>query len=176
MKYLLVLCLIFLVACAQQYAPQARAQQAPPQYVPPAPEPVSQGSPEKAVAGLGASQFTIHPYLVGNKDAASVRPGTPLVGKLMLKKALPGSPPITGDVTIFITAVYPTGDYELFGTDDIPNILPSNVLRFDHGPDVQAWTNDKFVANADINTQIRYIVFVKYHNDARYLQHTINVR
>ncbi len=174
MKYLSVLCLIFLVACAQQSAPAAQPQYAPPaqQYVPPPSEPQTQ----KAVAGLGASQFTIHPYLVGNRDAASVRPGTPLVGKLLLNKKLPGGPPITGDVTIFITVVYPTGDYELFGTDDIPNILPSNVLRFDHGPDVQAWTNDKFVANADINTQIRYIVFVKYHNDARYLQHTINVR
>ena len=193
MKYVYALfCLLLLAACAPQYAPQpAPLQYPPPQYVPPPqpqgyappsyPQPMPQAVPPVQVtpsgqAGLGSTQFTTHPYTVGNREATSMRPGTPIVGKLVLKKDLTNSPPITEDVTVFITVVYPDGSYELFGTADVPKILPSNVLQFDHSPDVQAWTNDKFVARAEINTNIDYIVFIKYHKDARYLLHTINVR
>lgn len=178
MKYLYALFFLILVACAQpQYAPQPVYQ--PSQYVaPPQVATAPQVMPQQAEpkVGLGASRFTTHPYLVGNVEAASVRPGTPIVGKLVISKALANNPPITEDVTIFITVIYPTGDHELFGTADVPGIIPSNIIMFDHSPNVQAWTNDKFVANADINTKIKYIVFIKYHDDSRYLLHTINVR
>jgi len=182
MKYLFaVFCLLLLAACARpQYAQQPVYQAPPPQYVPPA---YPQQAPPQALPPvevqkekLGATRFTTHPYLVGNQEAASVRPGTPVVGKLIVSKALPNNPPVTEDVTIFITVIYPTGDHEFFGTADIPNIIPSNIIMFDHSPGVQAWTNDKFVANADVNTKIKYVVFIKYHDDARYLLHTINVR
>ncbi len=178
MKYLgAFFCLILLIACAPQYAPQP-VYQAPPQQLPPAyvVPPVQQAPPQAEKPRLGAVSFTTHPYLVGNRDATSMRPGTPYVGKLVLSKALPNNPPVTDDVTIFITVIYPDGNHELFGTADVPGIIPSNIMMFDHGPDVQAWTNDKFIANADINTKIKLLVSVKYYDDSKQLLHTINVR
>ena len=178
MKYLsALLCVLLLVACAPRYAPppqpiyQAPPPQAPPAYVEPPAAPPQMEKPK-----LGAVSFTTRPYTVGNREATSMRPGTPYVGKLVLSKALPNNPPVTEDVTIFITVIYPTGDHELFGTADVPGIVPSNIMMFDHSPDVQAWTNDKFIANADINTKIKLMISVKYYDDSRQLLHTINVR
>jgi hypothetical protein len=193
MKYAVALfCLLFLAACAPQYAPpqQYPPPQYPPQYMPPQQIPPQQMPPQlpqqmppvyeqppmEPEAKLGATKFTIHPYTVGNREAASARPGTPLVGKLIVSKALPHNPPVTDDVTIFITVVYPDGKTEVFGTDNVPNVPQLNILRYDPSPDVQAWTNDKFIASAEIDTDIDYVVFVNYHGDNRYIIHRINVR
>jgi len=109
--------------------------------------------------GLGRIQFTLHPYLIGNKPSASVRPNTPLVGRLLLSRAEVGSPAIANDVSFLITVIYPNGETELYGYG-VEGILPSNVFAFD--PNEQAWVNDKFVARGEIKTKISYVVSVYY--------------
>jgi len=123
--------------------------------------------------GLGSTSFTLHPYTIGNREATSVRPGIPLVAKLVLRKKTINAP-ITQGVTAFLVVIGPSGIYELYGTADIPNVLPSNVLGYD--PAEQAWTNDKLVAGADVNEQLRYVVFIKYGDESRYIGQTLNVR
>ncbi len=187
MKVYSLLCLLLLFACAPQpqFAPES---QAVPQQVGPPPVPVIQheAPPMPAVTaqeevGLGPVEFVIHPYTVGNKPAASVRPGTPLVAEVFVKKNSPGSPPVTEaesasteGATILITEVGPKGDVQLYGTPNIPDILASNILRFD--PSTKSWWNDKFVASADINEKIGYVIFIKYKKDVRVLKYNINVR
>lgn len=135
-------------------------------------------------AGLGSVKFSLHPYTVGTPEAGSVRPGTPLVAKLEIKKATGHSPIITEEetasqegVTIFVTEVGPEGDVQMYATGNVQgNVLPSNKFMFDHGENIQAWTNDKFNANSNINTQINYIILVKYKSDAKMLRYTLNVR
>lgn len=124
---------------------------------------------------LGRVQFTLHPYLIGNKPAASVRPNTPLVGRLLLSKDEVGSPPIADDVSFLITVVYPNGDTGLYGYG-VEGILPSNVFAFD--PSEQAWVNEKFVANAEVKTKIGYVVSVYYKGKTKVMTpvQQINVR
>lgn len=126
--------------------------------------------------GLGATKVTWHPYTIGNREATSARPGTPGVLKVVVKRKAATSPPITEGVTILATAYYPDGTYENFGTADIEGIAPSNVLAFDHSPDVQAYTNDKQMAKGDVNTVVNYVVFIKYQDKARVLGMNLKVR
>ncbi|MCX6708274.1 MAG: hypothetical protein NTW67_01310 [Candidatus Woesearchaeota archaeon] len=129
-------------------------------------------------AGLGRVEFNIHAYTIGTPETASVRPGTPLFGKLVIDKATTGSPPITEEettghdgVTILVTEVGPKGDIQLYGTNNVKgNILPSNRFMYDPTPGVEAWTNNAFVANSDVNTVINYVVLVKYKDETRLLQ------
>ncbi len=199
MKCLALICLILLAACAQpQYAPQPTyppAQyppaQYPPQYVPPTQQappaivpPVA--APPQAVSdeGLGRVQFSLHPYSIGTPEAGSVRPGTPLVAKVIVAKKATGNPPITEEetaghdgATILVTEIGPKGDIQMYGTSNVEsNILPSNRFYFDPTPGIQAWTNDKFVANSNVNTRIKYVILVKYKGDSRELTYTLNVR
>ncbi len=135
-------------------------------------------------AGLGSVKFSLHPYTVGTPEAQSVRPSTPLVAKLEIKKSTGHSPLITDEetasddgVTILVTEVGPEGDVQMYATSNVQgNILPSNKFMFNHDPNVQAWTNDKFVANSNINTQINYVILVKYKRDSKVLRYTLNVR
>ncbi len=172
MKYFVLFCLL-LVACAQP-------QPAPVREVVPAPEivvvPAPVAAPAAPKAELGPVQFTIHPYLLGNREAGSVRPGTPLVAKVDLRKKGAGSPPATNndDVSILVTVVYPTGFTEVYGTPDVEGVIPSNIFIYDIN--AKAWVNDKFIANADINTQIRYTISVRVGDDTKVFPFTLNVR
>ncbi|VVB81450.1 Uncharacterised protein [uncultured archaeon] len=129
-------------------------------------------------AGLGRVEFSLHAYTVGTPETASVRPGTPLFGKLVIAKATGGSPPITEEetsghdgVTILVTEVGPEGDIRLYGTENLKgNILPSNKFMYDPTPGVEAWTNNAFVANSKVNTVINYVVLVKYKDETRVLE------
>lgn len=125
--------------------------------------------------GLGRIQFTLHPYLVGNKPSASVRPNTPLVGRLLLSKAGVGNPVIASDVSFLITVIYPNGETELYGYG-VEGVLPSNVFAFD--PNEQAWINEKFVARGEIKTKISYVVSVYYDGKTKVVTpiQQINVR
>jgi len=126
-------------------------------------------------SGLGRIQFTLHPYLIGNKPSASVRPNTPLVGRLLLSKAEVGNPAIADDVSFLITVIYPNGDTELYGYG-VEGILPSNTFAFD--PNEQAWVNEKFVARGEVKTKISYVVSVYYKGKAKVVTpvQQINVR
>jgi len=125
--------------------------------------------------GLGRIQFTLHPYLIGNKPSASVRPNTPMVGRLLLSKAEVNNPAIADDVSFLITVIYPNGDTELYG-HGVEGILPSNEFLFD--PNEQAWINEKFVARGEIKTKISYVVSVYYKGKAKVVTpvQQINVR
>lgn len=125
-------------------------------------------------SGLGAAQFAIHPFTIDNKAAGTARPGTPLVGTLTLRKRVSGSPPITEGATIYLAVIYPTGRYELYGTEDVPDILPSNVIRYDMTEEV--WTTDKLVAGAEINSMINYLLFIRYEGESRHIEHTLKVK
>lgn len=196
MKYLALIFLVLLVACAQpQYAPQPTyppAQyppaQYPPQYIPPQQAPPA-AVPQTAPAapsdeGLGRVQFSLHPYTIGTPQAASARPGTPMVAKLIIDRKATGNPPITEEetdahdgVTILVTEIGPMGDIQMYGTSNVEsNIIPSNRFTYDPTPGIEAWTNDKFVANSGINTRIKYVILVKYKGDSRELTYTLNVR
>lgn len=134
--------------------------------------------------GLGSVQFSLHPYTVNTPEARNVKPGTPMVAKIQTKKKAAHSPPITEEetsstdgITILVTEVGPEGDVQLYATNNVQgNVMPSNKFAFDFNPDVQAWTNDKFVANANVNTQITYVVLIKYKEDSKVLTYTLNVR
>lgn len=134
--------------------------------------------------GLGSVQFSLHPYTIGTAEARNVKPGTPMVAKIQAKKAGAHSPPITEEetsstdgITILVTEAGPEGDIQLYATSNVEgNIMPSNKLAYDFNPDVQAWTNDKFVANSNVNTQINYVILVKYKEDTKVLRYTLNVR
>lgn len=126
--------------------------------------------------GLGATKLTWHPNTVDTREALSARPFTPGVLKVEVKRKAPTSPPITEGVTVLVTAIYPDGTYENFGTSDIEGIMPSNVLAFDHSPSVQAYTNIYAPAKGNVNTRVQYVAFVKYGDQSRVFGAIVNVR
>ncbi len=126
--------------------------------------------------GLGATKITWHPNTIDTREAASARPFTPGVLKVVVKRKVSTSPPITEGVTVLVTAIYPDGTYENFGTSDVEGIMPRNVLAFDHSPSVQAYTNTNAEAKGNINTRVQYVAFVKYGDQSRVFGTIVNVR
>jgi hypothetical protein len=126
--------------------------------------------------GLGATKLTWHPNTVDSREALSARPFTPGVLQIEVKRKAPTSPPITEGVTVLVTAIYPDGMYENFGTSDIEGIMPSNVLAFDHSPSVQAYTNINAPAKGNVNTRVQYLAFVKYGDQSRVFGAIVNIR
>lgn len=126
--------------------------------------------------GLGATKLTWHPNTIDTTPALSARPFTAGVLKVEVKRKASGSPPITEGASILVTAIYPDGTYENFGTSDIEGIMPSNVLAFDHSPSVQAYTNINAPAKGNVNTRVQYVASVRYGNEARVFGAIVNVR
>lgn len=133
--------------------------------------------------GLGSTSITVHPYTVSTPEASNVRPSSPIVLKVNVKKDAAHSPPITEEetaghdgVTIFVTESNSAGDIQLYATSNVEgNIPPSNIIRYDASPDVRAWTVNAY-ANSGVNTQINYVILVKYKDDTKVLRKTLNVR
>jgi len=172
-KILLILLIVLLCASfADAYVYRTISKQP---RIPRSPAGAMIASLSEVDGGLGSTSLTIHPYTIGNREATSVRPGIPLVAKLVLRKKTINAP-ITQDVSALLVVIGPSGIYELYGTSNIPGIMASNVLGYDPSPDVQAWTNDKLIAGADVNEQLRYVVFIQYGDEARYIGLNLNVR
>lgn len=134
-------------------------------------------------AGLGSVDVTVHPFIVSSPPASSVRPGQDVVLKIKAKKNAAHSPVITEEetashdgVTIFVTESNSAGDIQLYATSNVQgNILPSSIIRYDANPDVDAWTVNAN-ANSKMNTQINYVVLIKYKDGTKIVRKTINVR
>ena len=134
-------------------------------------------------SGLGSVDVTVHPFIVSAPPASSVRPGQDVVLKIKAKKNAANSPMITEEetasnegVTILVTESNSAGDIQLYATSNVEgNILPSSVIRFDANPDVYAWTVNAN-ANSGMNTQINYVVLIKYKDGTKIVRKTINVR
>lgn len=137
----------------------------------------------EADEGLGSTSITVHPYTVSTPEASNLRPSGPIVLKVTAKKDAAHSPPITEEetsghdgVTILVTESNTAGDIQLYATSNVEgNIQPSNVIRYDANPDVRAWTVNAY-ANSGVNTQINYVVLVKYKDDTKVLRKTLNIR
>ena len=137
----------------------------------------------EADEGLGSVHFTVHPYTVGTAEASDVRGGSPIVQKIQVKKDAPHSPPITEEetaghdgVTILVSESNSAGDIQLYATSNVEgNIPPSNVIRYDANPDVRAWTVNAY-ANSKVNTQINYVILIKYKDDAKLIRKTLNIK
>ena len=129
-------------------------------------------------------KFTKNPFRMIKALAKAIRAYKLHYKELIINKKATGNPPITEEetdahdgVTILVTEIGPMGDIQMYGTSNVEsNIIPSNRFMYDPTPGIEAWTNDKFVANSGINTRIKYVILVKFKGDTRELTYTLNVR
>jgi len=172
MRYYALFCLLLLVACAAPSAPvQPPAQPIAQQEV--IAPPVAQV--EKKVPTLGAVNLEIFAY--GAREVGgSINPLTPLEYRVQVSQDAPNSPPITHAFrpTIFLVVIYKDGSFDTFGTEDVPNIQASNLFTYD--PSLERWVNTKGMSKGDVNDQQKFVVLVRFNDDKKLIQRTINIR
>ena len=172
MRKTAIIMLILLAACST-YEPRVYEQQAPPspqQYTPNVcPAVVAAGTPVE----LGPVQLKTYAY--GAQETVSPKPGTPLEYRIKVAQQASGNPPLTNafDPTIILMEIYNDGTYTLFGTQNVPNIIPSNVIMYD--PTTETWISNRGLAQGAIATQ-RLVVYVVYNGKTKVIQQALNVR
>ncbi|RJQ19095.1 hypothetical protein C4580_05965 [Candidatus Woesearchaeota archaeon] len=188
---LIILAVLFLAGCAQPQAP--RLQTPEPLIIPPHPDPspsppipavlaeriaqpaqTPQIADKPAIPELGAVDLDIYAY-GANDVGGSARLNTPLEYRILAAQARAGSPPLTSafDVTIFLTVIHSDGTFDLFGTANVPGILPSNQFTYD--PAKERWVNDKGLAQGKIGPQ-RFVGIVNWNGQTKQIGETVNVR
>ena len=178
MKYLYALLFLLLVACQPrvEYVPVPQPVPQPvyiPQEAPPA-APQAAPAPKPALTELGPVEFKI--FMYGAREATgSVNPNVPLEYRIKVKQAVSGSPPVTAafPLTISMVVMYSDGTYELYGTEDLSGIQPSNVIMYD--PSLGSWVNTKGIAQGSIGTQ-RFVIVISLNGKTKIIQDSVNVR
>jgi len=172
--------LSLLLACQPQIqyvpVPQPVYPQSQPQYVPPA-QPVAQPQAESVqkIPELGPVDFKIFAY--GARDVSgSVNPNTPLEYRIKVMQQAPQNPPITNayQPTITMVVIYNDGLYEIYGTEDLYGIQPSNVIGYD--PSVGSWVNTKGISQGNVKGQQRFVIVITFNGKTKIIQHSVNVR
>ncbi len=124
---------------------------------------------------LGAVGLEIFAY--GARDVGgSVNPNTPLEYRVQVAQKTAGSPPITNAYrpTIFLVVIYNDGSFDLYGTEDVPNIQGSN--RFTYDPTLGRWVNTKGVSQGNVKGQQRFVGTVSFNGETKLIQKNLNVR
>lgn len=124
---------------------------------------------------LGAVGLDI--FAFGARDVGgSTNPNTPLEYRVQISQAAAHSPPITNayNPTILLIVIYNDGSFELYGTEDVPNVLASN--RFTYDPSLKRWVNGKGMAQGNVKGVQNFVGLVSLNGDTKMIQKTINVR
>lgn len=185
-KLFAILAVLFLFACQapepRMVPPQQSYQQqnSPPvpavlqEQIRAQPAVVPQVAPKPDIPELGAVDLSIHAY-GAQETGGSARMNTPLEYRINIAQARASSPPLTSvySPTIFLAVIKSDGQVELFGTPDIPGILPSNQFMYDATK--ERWVNDKGLAQGEIGMQ-RYVGIVHWNGKTKQLEETVNVR
>ena len=126
-----------------------------------------------AMGGLQTAVLSFHPLAPGSQKAVFAYPGTRIFANLKLTKALPGSVPITEDVSFMMIAIYKDGSYDLYGTEDT-GVIPSNIFRYD--PALEVWTNGNIMFGGTSGDIVRFVTYVTYEGETKVLMNQMNVR
>lgn len=170
MRYSALFLLLLLVACASPAPVQPPAQPAVQQEVIAPPAQV-----EKKAPALGAVNLEIFAY--GAREVGGgINPATPLEYRVQVSRDEQGSPPITHAFrpTIFLVVIYKDGSFDTFGTEDVPNIQASNLFTYD--PSLERWVNTKGLSKGEVNDMQKFVVLVRFNDDKKLIQRTINIR
>ena len=179
MKRILLIALLssFILACQQPQPPQMPAPNViftGHAYWDQLPQPPAYLLEKEAGAGLGPVDLEIYAY--GAKEVGgAVNPGVPLEYRVMATQARAGNPPLTSEQNPIIqfAVIYDDGTFDLYGTPNVPGIIPSNTLGYDSS--LARWVNTKGYAQGRIGTQ-RFTGLVIHEGQVKQLGETVNVR
>jgi len=135
---------------------------------------VPQIAPKPDIPELGAVDLSIHAY-GAQETGGSARLNTPLEYRINIAQSRASSPPLTSaySPTIFLAVIKSDGQVELYGTPDVPGILPSNYFVYDAKK--ERWVNDKGLSQSEVGMQ-RYVGIVHWNGKTKQLEETVNVR